>query len=517
MSNLTLDRIDPMHALGALALAAVPAGVVAAPNILFVMSDDHAVPALSAYAGGLIETPNLDRIALEGARFDAAFVTNSICTPSRAVVLTGKHSHVNGVLTLSDTFDGSQQTLPKLLQAAGYHTGMVGKWHLKSEPTGFDEYAVLPGQGLYYDPYLRHTGKWPEQTRHPGYVTDVITDEALAFLDRRPSGKPFFLMYHHKAPHDVFVPKREHAGLFADPVPEPPTLHEDVSGRIALRETVERIGYRHTSYGVPQWRWFLARVRYDASEIAAWERDLAGLRGRALRSAQYQIYMRRYLQCVHSIDENMGRVLDYLDRNGLTGNTLVVYTSDQGFFLGEHGLYDKRFMYEPAFRIPLVARWPAEIPAGTVAGDLVQNLDFAPTLLDAAGLAVPADMQGRSFLDIARGDVPADWRDAVYYRYWMNRAHFNIPSHLGIRTQRYKLIYFYDSDAGPDGRTLVKGARPNVRDPFWEFYDLREDPLEVRNAYEDAAHQQRIRGLKKRLAELRGLYGDDRDGVRIDE
>ncbi len=500
-----------------LALAFLPSLGFSAPNIIFVMSDDHAVPALSAYGGGLISTPNLDRLAAEGARFDAAFVTNSICTPSRAVVLTGKHSHRNGVLTLSDTFDGSQPTLAKYLQEAGYHTGMIGKWHLKSEPTGFNQYAVLPGQGLYYDPFLRHTGRWPEQERHEGYVTDVITDQALRFLEDRPDGKPFFLMYHHKAPHDVFVPKREHAGLFSGRIPEPPTLNEDVSERIALRETLEKIGHRHTSYGVPEWGWFLRRVRYTSEEVAAWERDLAGLSGTALRKAQYQIYMRRYLQCVYSIDENMGRLLDYLDQNDLARDTVVVYTSDQGFFLGEHGLYDKRFMYEPAFRIPLLVRWPAEIGAGTMTSELVQNLDLAPTLLDVAGVAIPHDMQGRSFLSIARGETPSDWREAVYYRYWMNRGHFNIPGHLGVRTKRYKLIYFYDSPTGPDGKTLVKGARPNVRDPFWEFYDLQEDPLEVRNLYGEPSHEERIGALRKRITELRQQYGDDRDGLDLSD
>lgn len=498
-----------------LALAFIPALGYSAPNIIFVMSDDHAVPALSAYGGDLISTPNLDRLAIEGARFDAAFVTNSICTPSRAVVLTGKHSHKNGVLTLLDTFDGSQPTLAKYLRAAGYHTGMVGKWHLKSEPTGFDEYAVLPGQGLYYDPFLRHTDKWTEEQRYEGYVTDVITDQALHFLDNRPEGKPFFLMYHHKAPHDVFVPKREHSGLFADPIPEPPTLNEDVSKRIALRETVETIGHRHTSYGVPEWGWFLRRVRYSPEEVSTWERDLAGLSGPALRKAQYQIYMRRYLQCVYSIDENMGRVLDYLDENGLARDTLVVYTSDQGFFLGEHGLYDKRFMYEPAFRIPLLLRWPAEIEAGTVTGELVQNLDFAPTLLDAAGVGIPSDIQGRSFLSIAKGAPSSDWRDAVYYRYWMSRGHFNIPGHLGVRTKRYKLIYFYDNPVGPDGKALVNGARANVRDPFWEFYDIADDPLEVRNLYHEPAHEGLIRALKERIVQLRKQYGDDRDGLDL--
>ncbi len=513
----TIGRVFTRHPLLAIAAAAglVPAMAPAVPNIVFVMSDDHAVPALSAYSDHLISTPNLDRLASEGARFDAAFVTNSICTPSRAVVLTGKHSHKNGVLTLADTFDGSQQTLPKLLQAAGYHTGIVGKWHLRSEPTGFDEYAVLPGQGLYYDPILRHKGSWPKPTRHEGYVTDVITDQAIKFLGERPANRPFFLMYHHKAPHDVFVPKREHEGLFGRPIPEPPTLHEAFSDRVALRETLERIGDRHTAYGVPGWEWFLRRVRYDPDDIDRWTRELASLEGAQLRKAQYQIYMRRYLQCVHSIDENMGRLLAYLDQGGLTRDTLVVYTSDQGFFLGELGLYDKRFMYEPAFRIPLLARWPAEIPAGTSSDELVQNLDFAPTLLAAAGLAAPADMQGRSFLGIAKGLAPKSRREALYYRYWMNRAHFNVPAHLGVRTKRDKLIYFYDNNVGPDGVTPVRGARPSVREPFWEYFDVEEDPLERHNLYMDPARQSRIAEMKDLLHRMRRMYSDDEDGLRF--
>ena len=504
-----------MRTLRTIALCCYAPVALAAPNILFIMSDDHAVPAVSAYGGGLNSTPNVDRLASEGARFDAAFVTNSICTPSRAVILTGKHSHENGVLTLSDTFDGSQQTVAKLLRAAGYHTGMVGKWHLKSEPTGFDEYAVLPGQGLYYDPLLRHTGNWPDSQEHKGYVTDVITDHALEFLDKRPSDKPFFLMYHHKAPHDVFVPKDEHRGMFADPIPEPPTLFEDVRDRIALRETTELVGMKHLAFGVPEWRWFLERVRYRPDEIDAWERDLAAVKGEALKRAQYQIYMRRYLQCVYSIDENVGRVLDYLDDNDLAQDTLVIYTSDQGFFLGEHGLYDKRFIYEPSLQIPLVMRWPKGIPAGTRADKLVQNLDFAPTMLEAAGLETPADMQGRGLLEIARGKPPSDWRDAIYYRYWMNRAHFNVPAHLGVRTERYKLAHFYDKNTGPDGKTAVRGAQPNVRDPFWEFYDLEEDPLELKNLIDEQRYQKQIQALAKRLVELRQQYGDDRDELDL--
>lgn len=489
-------------------LAAQAAASDGRPNILFVMSDDHAAPAIGAYGGGLIRTPNIDRLAAEGVRFDNAFCTNSICTPSRAVVLTGKHSHRNGVFTLGDTFDGSQQHVARLLQAAGYHTGVVGKWHLKSEPTGFDEYAVLPGQGLYYDPQIRRKGAWPETETMPGYVTDVITDLALEFLRERPAGKPFFLMYHHKAPHDVFVPNREHRGLFAGPIPEPPNLLEDRRSRRALRDTTEEVGGKHLAYGNPAWRWFLERVRYEPEEIDRWERELAGLEGDRLKRAQYRIYMRRYLQCVYSIDENLGRVLDYLDGEGTAANTVVIYTSDQGFFLGEHGLYDKRFMYEETLRIPLLARAPGRIPAGGVSAALLQNLDFAPSMLDWAGAPIPREMQGRSFRPIAEGRSPDDWRSAIYYRYWMNRAHFNVPAHLGMRTERYKLIHFYDDPRGPEGRTPVAGARPNVGGRFWELYDLKEDPGEMRDLYGQAAYAPVAAQLKERLQALREQYGD---------
>ena len=487
------------------------------PNIIFIMSDDHAVPAVSAYGSGLNSTPHIDRLASEGMRFDAAFVTNSICTPSRAVILTGMHSHKNGVLGLGDTFDGGRQTVAKLLRRAGYHTGMIGKWHLKSEPAGFDDYAVLPGQGLYYDPLFRHKGDWPDAVQHDGYVTDVTTDLALEFLEKRPSNKPFFLMYHHKAPHDPFVPKDEYRNLYPERIPEPPSLHEDLRARIALRETTETVGQKHLAYGDPAWRWFLERVKYRPAEIDAWEKELGGVRGRDLRAAQYQIYMRRYLQCVRSIDDNAGRVLDYLDSNGLTENTVVIYTSDQGFFLGEHGLYDKRFMYEPSLRIPLLVRWPANIPAGSVNKQLIQNLDFAPTMLDMAGLPAPGNMQGRSFKKLAVPENPQPWRDAIYYRYWMSRAHFNIPAHLGVRTGRYKLIYFYDNDRGPDGRTAVLGAKPNVREPFWELYDLEKDPQEMSNVIGDPAYVEKASELLEKLIELREHYGDNRDSLDLPE
>lgn len=290
-----------------------------------------------------------------------------------------------------------------------------------------------------------------------------------------------------------------------------------ICARIALRETTETVGQKHLGYGDPAWRWFLERVKYRPAEIDAWERELAGVRGRDLRAAQYQIYMRRYLQCVRSIDDNLGRVLDYLDSNGLSENTAVIYTSDQGFFLGEHGLYDKRFMYELSLRIPLLVRWPANIPAGSVNKQLIQNLDFAPTMLDMAGVAVPREMQGRSFKKLAVSENPPPWRDAIYYRYWMNRAHFNIPAHLGVRTGRYKLIYFYDNDRRPDGRGAVAGAKPNVREPFWELYDLEKDPREMNNVMGDPAYAEKASELLEKLIELREHYGDNRDGLDLHE
>ena len=498
-----------------LALAACGGLAQPRPNILFIMSDDHALPAISAYSPTLLSTPNLDRLATEGMRLDAAFVTNSICTPSRAVILPGQHSHRNGVLGLAGQLEPARQTLPRILREAGYHTGMVGKWHLRAEPAAFDHYAVLPGQGLYYDPLIRHRGEWPETRRHPGYVTGVISDLAIEFLEQRPAEKPFFLMYHHKAPHDIFISKREHRHLFADPIPEPPTLFEDLTGRPALMETNEKVGWKHLGFGDPEWRTFLERVGYAPEEIDGWEEQLGGLDDRARKHAQYQIYMRRYLQCVHSIDENVGRVLDYLDREGLAGNTVVIYTSDQGFFLGEHGLYDKRFIYEPSLRIPLLVRWPGRVPGGSRSDALVQNLDFAPTIIDIAGAPVPAGMQGRSFQPVMRGAEPDDWRDAVYYRYWMNRAHFNIPAHLGIRTARYKLVYFYDSDRGPDGVGPVRGAKPPNGTRYWEMYDLERDPHELRNVFADPYYRGTADWLFGRLVRLRQQYSDDRDGIDL--
>ena len=340
-----------------------------APNFLYIMADDHAAQAISAYGSKLNKTPNIDRIAKDGMRFTNCFVTNSICTPSRATILTGKYSHINGV-PVFNRFDGSQPTVAKHLQKAGYHTGMIGKWHLGSDPTGFDYWNILPGQGLYHDPVLIEMGS---RKKHTGYVTDLITDFSLDFLQKRPRDKPFFLMCHHKAPHRPWQPDVKHAKLFENvEVPEPPTFNDDYATRSdAARESTMRIDR-------------------DLQPSDYKLKPPEGLTGVELKKWKYQRYMRDYLACVASIDDNVGRLLDYLAKNGLAENTIVVYTSDQGFFLGEHNWFDKRFMYEESLRMPFLIRWPARIKSGAVNERMILNVDFAPTFLAAAGLAVPA-------------------------------------------------------------------------------------------------------------------------------
>src|SRR5262245_47843488 len=362
------------------------------PNILFIMTDDHAGQAISAYGSRVNRTPNLDRIAREGVRFSRSFVTNSICTPSRAAILTGKYSHLNGV-TVFNRFDGQQQTVAKLLQAGGYHTGMIGKWHLGSDPTGFDHWEILPGQGAYEDPLLyTATG----EKKYPGYVTSVLTDLALAFLERRPRDKPFFLMWHHKAPHRPWVPEEKYRKEFATrTIPEPKTLWDDYRTRTdALHENQQRVAKDLTRrdlkleppaglQGAELNQWLAVKPE---EVVVTRDGQQTTLTGDALARWKYQRYMQDYLACVQSVDDGIGRVLDFLKTSGLEQNTLVVYTSDQCFYLGEHGLFDKRFMYEESLRTPLLVRWPALIEPGGSNDRMVLNVDFAPTFLELAGL-----------------------------------------------------------------------------------------------------------------------------------
>jgi len=461
-----------MLALLTLTFLSAAAAPVPRPNVVFVMSDDHAAHAISAYGSRVNETPGLDRLAREGVLFRNAFVTNSICTPSRAAILTGAYSHRNGV-PVFNRFDGSQPTVAKLLQAAGYHTGMIGKWHLGSDPTGFDRWEILPGQGVYNDPVLyTATG---EKTYSGRYATDVITDLGIDFIRQRPKDRPFFLMLHHKAPHREWTPDEKHRRMFEGrTIPEPPTLWDDYATRTdALRENRQRV----------------------ADDLTP--RDLkvappAGLEGKDLTRWKYQRYMQDYLACVQSIDDNMGRLLDFLKESGLERDTIVVYTSDQGFFLGDHGLYDKRFMYEESLRMPLLVRWPAVVRPGSTAEALALNVDFAPTFLEAAGVAVPAVMQGRSLLPILRGDTPSGWRTAIYYRYYHDPGHHNTRAHYGVRTAAHKLVYFWTKDQ-------------------WELFDLRSDPAELRNLYGQPGQEAITAELKAALSQLRkDLEDDDR-------
>jgi arylsulfatase A-like enzyme len=439
------------------------------PNIVLIMSDDHAAHAMSCYGSKINHTPNLDRIAREGMRFTNAFVTNSICTPSRAVILTGKYSHLNGV-SVFNRFDGGQQTFPKLLQQAGYQTAIVGKWHLFSDPTGFDYWNILPGQGLYHDPVMIEQG---QSKKLKGYVTDLITDHAIGYLEKRDRNRPFCLLVHHKAPHRQWAPDERHAKMYDDvTVPMPDNYFDD---------------YRHRSPAAAE---ATMRIARDAVKSDLKQDPPLGLSGKALAEWKYQRYIKDYLRCVASVDDNVGRLLDYLDRTKLAENTLVIYTSDQGFFLGEHGWFDKRFMYEESLRMPLVVRYPGHVPAGATCDRMVLNLDFAPTLLELAGVKAPLDMQGRSMAPLLAGQTPADWRTTMYYRFYHYPQHHRVQPHYGVRSERYKLIYFDKLGA-------------------WELFDLAQDPREMRSVYDDPKYAAVAAELKVELARLRKLYRDD--------
>jgi arylsulfatase A-like enzyme len=466
------------------------------PNILFIMSDDHAAHAISAYGSRVNVTPNLDRLAQAGVRFQNCFCVNSICSPSRATILTGKYSHLNGVPTFN-RFDGSQPTVAKYLQAAGYHTGMIGKWHLGSDPTGFDEWTILPGQGVYFDPtFLDRNGR----RVYKGYVTDVITDLTIDFLSRRPKDKPFFLMCHHKAPHRPWDPDEKHRAMFADKqIPEPATLRDDYATRTdAIRQCRQKVFEDLTRRDLK----LQPPAELKGAERAAWlgvkptevtiERNgrKETLTGEALNAWKYQRYLQDYLACVQAVDDNVGRLLDWLDKNGLATNTVVIYTSDQGFFLGDHGLYDKRFMYEASIRMPFIVRWLGVARAGVVQDGMAINTDFAPTFLEIAGLSVPADMQGRSLVPMLKGASPPDWRTSYYYRYYHDPGDHNTRAHYGIRTTTHKLIYFWKINQ-------------------WELYDLVKDPDELHNLYADSSQQELVSELKAELYRMKKEVKDD--------
>ena len=438
------------------------------PNILFIMADDHAAHAISAYGSKINKTPNIDRIANEGMRFENCFVVNAICTPSRAAILTGKYSHINGV-TVFNRFDGEQPTVAKMLQKAGYHTGMIGKWHLGSNPTGFDYWNVLPGQGIYHNPKLIELGK---TNKLDGYVTDIITDLGLKFLKDRPKDKPFFLMLHHKAPHRPWQPDAEHAHMYDGvEILEPETFNDDYANRASAAKAATM------------------RIDKDLNKVDLKQEPPAGLSPEALKKWKYQRYIKDYLRCIASIDDNVGRVLDYLQQEGLDKNTIVIYTSDQGFFLGDHDWFDKRFMYEESLRMPFIVRYPGKIRPHTTSDGMILNVDFAPTFLQYAGQPVPKEMQGHSIVPLLEGKKPADWRTSMYYRYYDHPSEHTVNKHYGVRTERYKLIFYHDLNE-------------------WELFDLKNDPHELKSVYADPKYADILADLKKELTRLRKELGD---------
>jgi arylsulfatase A-like enzyme len=476
------------------------------PNILFLFTDDHAVQSIGAYGSRINETPNIDRLAREGTVFDRCFCCNSICAPSRAAILTGKHSHANGLMTNQDTFEGRQLTFPKVLQKAGYKTALIGKWHLKTDPTGFDHWEILPGQGSYYNPDFKTQEK---TTHYIGYATDITTDLAIDWLDSQSGDEPFLLMCQHKAPHRTWAPPPEFLHLYDDQdIPEPDSLFDDYSGRNEILQENEMSIAGHLMYDYdlkvsgskkPD---KLGRTmenpevkRMNPQQRAAWDAAYGpknekflkdNPQGRDLVRWKYQRYIKDYLRCIASVDKNIGRVLDYLDDKGLTENTIVVYSSDQGFYLGEHGWYDKRWMYEESMRMPLIVRWPGVVKGGERISSLVQNIDFGPTFLDAAGVDVPREIQGMSMVPLLNGGDKVSWRHSVYYHYYEKGEH-NVPQHEGVRTDRYKLIRFTELNE-------------------WELFDLQNDPSEMKSVYDDPAYAEIRMELLDELMSLKRRY-----------
>ncbi|WP_372757528.1 sulfatase [Mariniflexile sp.] len=480
------------------------------PNIIFIMSDDHAYQAISAYGYGLNNTPNIDRIAKEGAIFNKGFVTNSICAPSRAVMLTGKHSFVNGKVDNVSPFNWDQDNFAKSLQKAGYQTALVGKIHMDGLPQGFDYSNVLPGQGQYYSPEFIENGV---TKTIPGYVTKITTDIALDWLEnKREKDKPFLLLYHQKAPHRTWMPEEKYLTLHDDKTFDPPAnFFDDYEGRPAAAaqemsifkdmdlvydlKMLDKEGDIKTQYrGMFQKKYDRMTDEQKAAWDAYYDPVIADFKaknpqGKELALWKYNRYMHDYLRTIQSVDDGVGEVLDYLKENGLEENTIVVYTSDQGFYLGEHGWFDKRFMYEESFRTPILVKYPKEIKPGTVVDELVQNLDFAPTFLDYAGVEIPEDIQGESLRNLVKGEA-SEWRDAIYYTFYEFPGEHRVKRHYGVRTDRYKLIHFYHDIN------------------HWELYDLENDPSEMKNVYNDPSFAEVQENMHKHLEAMRTKYGD---------
>lgn len=512
---MKIKQVTPLIPLMLLSACQSKEEIKKSPNIIFIMTDDHATQAISAYGSQLIETPNIDRIADEGMLFENCYAVNALSGPSRACILTGKFSHENGLMNNSTTFDGNQQTLPKILQKNGYQTAIIGKWHLKSTPQGFNHWSIISGQdeqGDYYTPDFRENGK---VITEKGYVTDVITDKVIDFLKNRNKEKPYFVMYHQKAPHRNWMPAPRHLGVFNDTsFPEPDNLFDDYKHRgkaaheqdLSIASTLRndwdlKLLTRQEMLADTTNRLYQVYKRMPKEAQEKWDKAYAkrideyrngNLQGDALVRWKYQQYMQDYLATVLAVDENIGHLLTYLEESGELDNTIIVYTSDQGFFLGEHGWFDKRFMYEESQRMPLIIRYPKAIKGGSRTSALSMNVDFMPTFLTMADVDIPTDVQGESLKPILEneGKIPDSWRKAVYYHYYEFPAEHSVKRHYGIRTHNFKLIHFYnDIDE-------------------WEMYDLGTDPKEMNNVYNKEEYDDKRSELIHLLKETQTKYND---------
>ncbi|GAA6045541.1 hypothetical protein NBRC10513_007901 [Rhodotorula toruloides] len=510
-----------------------PDSTMTRPNIIFIMADDHAAKAISAYGAGINDTPGIDRLAKEGMRYDHCYVTNSICTPSRATILCGTHNHVNGVHTLDSKLDSNLPNVAKHLRSSGYQTAMIGKWHLAGHgrlekahaPQGFDAWDILPGQGQYFDPmWINSSGPHREM----GYVTDITTDKAIDFIERRDKNRPFFAMVHHKAPHRPWECHPRHRELYKDEIRIPETYDDDYKNRAKAASLAKMRVEADMSYQdlglvqpeggselgeleIPFIDWFTSRkvpMPDDVSKIRLIDKQTAEVftfkTREELSKFKYQRYMQRYLRTIQSIDDGVGKLLDYLDMSGLAENTMVIYTSDQGFFLGEHGWFDKRFIYEESFQMPFLIRWPSVIKPGSVSKDIISNVDFAATWLEAAGLRIPNYMQGDSFLSSLKGvPRPADDKTVAYHRYWQHADPIhNAYAHYGIRNHRYKLIYWYAESFD------LPGTGKGGQEREWELFDCEKDPLELFNCWSDPSYAEVREEMVRLLNDKMETIGD---------
>ena len=471
------------------------------PNIIFIMSDDHTSQAWSIYGGVLkdyVVTPNIERLSDQGAMLTNVFCTNAICTPSRGSIMTGRYSHQNGIYTLSEGLHPDSNNIAKVLQGAGYNTAIIGKWHLKEKPSGFDHFQVLPGQGRYRNPILKSAMDWDAGGQeYEGFSADVIGDESIKWLKKRQGEKPFFLMTHFKATHEPFDYPDRYLDLYrSDTLPEPASLYDfgpETTGRTFTGQKLEILGSRWVAFQQDPDRY--------GNPYPDMPFTLEGKDSLEARKAIYQKFVKDFIRSGAAIDDNIGKILDYLDEAGLSGNTIVIYTSDQGYFLGEHGFFDKRMIYEESMRMPFVIRYPKEIEAGSMIDDLILNIDFPALFADYSGLDIPDFVEGKSFRQNLHGSTPPDWRTSIYYRYWLHQR--QRPAHFGIRDHRYKLAFFYGQPLG------MPGTHKEITEPGWEFYDLQEDPHEIKNAYNDPIYKSVIDSLKEEMLYLKASVGDD--------